>query len=407
MTSLQAGSIRLIAWLAFATFGFSQSASAGTRARDPYVPLESFADALFFIQQHYVDDVESSDLVYSAIQGMTIPLDVPSVYMSPDEYQRFREDTIGRYYGVGILTIIDDDAIRVEKVFANSPAERAGLLEGAVIAAIDGEFVTPENVQTLIDGIKGERGTLVHLKVRREGEADLLEFGVSRDRIRTPSVEWERLPEGLGWLRILQFQENTGREVRRALAALDQRKNPLRGLVLDLRANPGGFLDEAVAVADIFIEEGTIVTSRGRAVAETRQIAHAQGTRRDLPLVVLQDETSASAAEIVAAALQDHERATILGTTSYGKGSVQTTYEFADGSALKLTIARFYTPNGRTIQGMGVEPDVVVDRDDEPWIDENGLSVYSEGLDLSPMPAWVVDDAQMCAAVTTILQTPN
>ena len=398
---------RLVALLALATLGFAQGASAGTQARDPYVPLESFADALFFIQEHYVDEVESSDLVYNAIQGMTIPLDVPSVYMSPDEYQRFREDTIGRYYGVGILTIIDEATIRIEKVFGDSPAERAGLLKNDEIAGIDGEFVTSENVEMLIEGIKGERGTLVHLKVRREGEADLLEFAVSRDRIRTPSVEWERLPEGLGWVRILQFQENTGREVRRALATLDRRKDPLQGLVLDLRANPGGFLDEAVAVADIFIEEGTIVTSRGRAVAESRQTAHAQGTRGELPLVVLQDESSASAAEIVAAALQDHERATILGTTSYGKGSVQTTYEFADGSALKLTIARFYTPNGRTIQDMGVEPDVVVERDEEPWIDEEGHAVYAEGIDLTPMPGWVVDDAQMCAAVTTILQSRN
>jgi len=403
------GSDRLPTLLAVAalTVGLVQNAPAETRSRDPYVPLESFADALFFIQEHYVDDVESSDLVYNAIQGMTIPLDVPSVYMSPDEYQRFREDTIGRYYGVGILTVIDDATIRIEKVFADSPAERAGLLEGDEIAAIDGEPVTSENVELLIEGIKGERGSIVHLKVRREGEPALLEFGVSRDRIRTPSVEWERLPGGLGWVRILQFQENTGREVRRALAALDRRKNPLQGLVLDLRSNPGGFLDEAVAVADIFIEEGTIVTSRGRAVAEARQIAHAQGTRRDLPLAVLQDEASASAAEIVAAALQDHERATILGTTSFGKGSVQTTYEFGDGSALKLTIARFYTPNGRTIQDMGVEPDVIVERGEEPWVDEQGRSVYAEGVDLSPMPAWVVDDAQMCAAITTILQSQH
>lgn len=401
------GSNRLVALLALLVLGLAQGANAGTRVRDPYVPLESFADALFFIQEHYVDEVESSDLVYNAIQGMTLPLDVPSVYMSPEEYQRFREDTIGRYYGVGILTVIDEATIRVEKVFADSPAERAGLVRDDEIAAIDGEIVTTENVETLIEGIKGERGTLVHLKIRREGEDGLLEFGVSRDRIRTPSVESERLPEGLGWLRILQFQENTGREVRRALATLDRRKDPLQGLVLDLRANPGGFLDEAVAVADIFIEEGTIVTSRGRAVAESRQTAHPQGTRRELPLVVLQDETSASAAEIVAAALQDHERATILGTTSYGKGSVQTTYEFADGSALKLTIARFYTPNGRTIQDMGVEPDVVVERDEEPWIDEEGHAVYAEGIDLTPMPAWVTDDAQMCAAVTTILQSRN
>ena len=385
----------------------AMSWSAEARSRDPYVPLESFADALTYIQEFYVDDVDAAELVYHAIQGMTIGLDSPSIYMSPEEYQRFREDTIGRYYGVGILTRLDGATILVEKVFEDSPAERAGVLPGDRIAAIDGEWVTTENAEAAMDGIKGPRGTLVQLKIDREGEADMLEFAVARDRIRTPSVEWEQLPDGLGWLRIFQFQENTGREVRRALGAMDRRKHPLTGLVLDLRANPGGFLNEAVEVVDAFVEEGTIVTSRGRTVAESRQVAHQPGTRADLPLVVLQDGTSASAAEIVAGALQDHERAVVMGTTSYGKGSVQTTYEFADGSALKLTIARLYTPNGRTIQGNGVVPDVVVDQDEAPWVGENGQSVYAEGLDLSGMPGWVLEDSQMCAAVTTLLQARN
>ncbi len=377
---------------------------AQARERDPYVPLESLADALFYIQESYVDEVSSSQLLYHAIQGMTIGLDTPSVYMSPEEYQRFREDTIGRYYGIGVLTRIDGAAIVVEKVFANSPAERAGLLAADRIVSIDGTFVTSENIEVVADGIKGQRGTLVQLQVEREGEAGLLTLAVARDRIRTPSVESERLPGDLAWLRIFQFQENTGREVRRALASLDKRKAPLQGLVLDLRANPGGFLDEAVDVADAFIEDGVIVSSKGRAVPESRRLAHQPGSRGELPLVVLQDQSSASAAEIVSGALKDHGRATILGTTSYGKGSVQTTYEFADGSALKLTIARFYTPHGTTIQGTGVEPDVMVEADEAPWVDEQGMSVYAEGIDLSGQPDWVLEDPQMTAAVTTLLQ---
>ena len=377
---------------------------AQARTRDPYVPLESLADALFYIQESYVDEVSSSELLYHAIQGMTIGLDTPSVYMSPEEYQRFREDTIGRYYGIGVLTRIDGASIVVEKVFDNSPAERSGLRAGDHIVSIDGTFVTTENIQVVADGIKGQRGTLVQLQIKREGEEGLLTMGVARDRIRTPSVESEKLPGDIAWLRIFQFQENTSREVRRALASLDKRNAPLRGLVLDLRANPGGFLDEAVDVADAFIEDGVIVSSKGRAVPESRRIAHQPGSRGQIPLVVLQDQSSASAAEIVSGALKDHGRATIMGTTSYGKGSVQTTYEFADGSALKLTIARFYTPLGTTIQGTGVEPDVHVEVDEAPWVDDQGMSVYAEGLDLSAQPAWVLEDPQMTAAVTTLLQ---
>jgi carboxyl-terminal processing protease len=244
----------------------------------------------------------------------------------------------------------------------------------------------------------------VSLRVQRGDAEEYLDFEVARDRIRTPSVETERLGDGLAWVRILQFQENTGRELRRALASLDKRKQPLRGLVLDLRSNPGGFLDEAVEVVDVFLDGGTILTTRGRNIEERVHVARAPGSRAQLPLVVLQNQGSASAAEIVSGALQDHQRAPILGTTSYGKGSVQTTYEFADGSALKLTIARLYTPNDRTIQGTGVEPDVPVEEDEAPWVDPDGVSVYVEGLDLSAMPTWVLEDSQMCAAVTTLLQ---
>ena len=348
--------------------------------------------------------MSSAELIYDAIQGMTGSLDTPTVYMSPEEYQRFRDDTIGRYYGVGILTVLGDASITIEKVFDDSPARRAGLLAGDRIVAIDEEWVTSENVGEIVNAIKGPRGSMVALRVQRDDSEEYLDFQVARDRIRTPSVETERLGDGIAWVRILQFQENTGRELRRALAGLDRRNEPLLGLVLDLRNNPGGFLDEAVEVADVFLGGGTILTTRGRRVEERTHVARAPGTRADLPLVVLQNKGSASAAEIVSGALQDHERAEILGTTSYGKGSVQTTYEFADGSALKLTIARLYTPDDRTIQGTGVEPDVAVEEDEAPWVDEQGQSVYVQDLDLSPFADWVLEDPQMCAAVTTLMQ---
>jgi len=388
-------------------------AGANTEAKtppaDPYQHLETFSDALFFLQENYVDEVPVAQLLHGAIMGMTVGLDSPTIYMSPAEYARFKDDTIGRYYGVGILTIFDEGTIRIEKVFQDSPAARAGLLAGDRIVAIDGEAVTTENFELIIERIKGPRGTLVHFKVRRDSNDSVLEVDVARDRIRTPSVESERLPEDLAWIRILQFQERTGRELRRTLASLDKKGAPLAGLVLDLRSNPGGYLDEAAEVADVFLEDGDIVTTRGRAIQETTETAHHPGTRAHIPIVVLQNHGTASAAEIVAGALQDHGRATIVGTTSYGKGSVQTTYEFTDGSALKITIARYYTPSGRSIHGTGIEPDLVVpashELEEEP--DEAAESSPEPeplaGFDLGEMPAWVLEDPQMMAAITHLL----
>ena len=373
-------------------------AGAREKPRDPYQPVESFSDALYFIQKHYVDEIDEAQLIYDAIAGMTANLDTPSTYMSPTEYQRFRDDTIGRYYGIGILTRPDVDGVVIDRVFESSPAERSGVLAGDRIVQVDGMYLTAENRDELMQGVKGPRGTLVELALEREGEDDPRVVQVARDRIRTPSVEFERLPGDLGWLRIFQFQENTGREVRRALASLEGRQGDLTGLVLDMRSNPGGFLDEAVAVADVFLEEGTIVTTRGRFVEEASEDAHPPGTRVDLPVVVLQDRGTASAAEIVAGALQDHGRATIVGTRSFGKGSVQTTYEFADGSALKLTIARYYTPNLRSIHGTGIEPDVAVDRADDGEPGESD----PDGPDWSTMPDWVQLDLQLQTALALL-----
>jgi len=375
------------------------SAEAG----DPYLALESFSDVIYFIQQNYVDDIEAEALIHDAIRGMTDGLDMGTSYMSPDEYRRFREDTIGRYYGIGIITHATADAVLIDKVFEESPAERAGLLVGDRITTVDGVRITEENIELVMGGIKGPRGTFVRLVVHREGVDDTIHVEIPRDRIRTPSVESERLPRDVGWIRIFQFQENTGREVRRALAALEKGDGPLDSLILDLRLNPGGYLDEAVEVADVFLDDGVIVTTRGRAVQEATENAHQPGSRVDLPLVVLQNHGSASAAEIVAGALQDQQRATIVGTTSFGKGSVQTTYEFTDGSALKLTIARYYTPNGRSIHGTGIAPDIRVLPSGDVEIGDEAPTSDPFGVDLTDMPEWVQEDATVATAVQILL----
>ncbi len=393
---------RIVALALVAALSLAARPARGDPEDDPYAHLETFADALVFIQQSYVDELEVDELIHFAIRGMTLDLDLPSTYMSADDYARFRDDTIGRYYGVGIITFADDGAIAIDKVFEDSPADRSGLLAGDRIVAIDGEAVTTENIDQMMNRIKGPRGSLVRLEIRRDELDSPLEIEVARDRIRTPSVEVQRLPRDLAWIRILQFQEKTGREVRRALASLERGDDELRGLVLDLRTNPGGFLDEAAEVADVFLDEGTIVTTRGRAVGETTEVAHQPGTRGNLPVVVLQNGGTASAAEIVAGALQDHGRATIVGTTSFGKGSVQTTYEFSDGSALKLTIARYYTPSGRSIEGTGIDPDLFVENTEEDP-DADAPSSADGEPDLSDMPPWVLDDRQMRVAVGELL----
>lgn len=372
-------------------------------AGDPYLALESFSDVIYFIQQNYVDDIEAEALIHDAIRGMTDGLDMGTSYMSPDEYRRFREDTIGRYYGIGIITHATAEAVLIDKVFEESPAQRAGLLVGDRITTVDGVRITEENVEVVMGGIKGPRGTFVRLVVHREDVDDTIHVEIPRDRIRTPSVESERLPRDVGWIRVFQFQENTGREVRRALAALEKRDGPLQGLILDLRLNPGGYLDEAVEVTDVFLDEGVIVTTRGRAVQEATENAHQPGSRVELPLVILQNHGSASAAEIVAGALQDQQRATIVGTTSFGKGSVQTTYEFTDGSALKLTIARYYTPNGRSIHGTGIKPDIRVLPSGDVEIGDEAPTSDPFGVDLTEMPEWVQEDATVATAVQILL----
>ena len=359
---------------------------------EPYERLRVFAEALSLIESRYVDERTSDVLLYDAIGGLTQGLDDHSVFMDPERYREIREQTSGEYYGVGVSIDSNDGRILILQPLEGSPAEDAGLLPGDEIVAVDGVRIEEAGEDALLGKIKGRRGTVVVLTVQR-GEEEL-DFPVRRDQVRTRSVESRLADGGYGWVKLSRFQRRTADELRRAVTELrEENGGPLAGLVLDLRGNPGGYLNQAVAVADLWLADGVIVTTLGRQGKEPDGKARATGTDRDLSLVVLVDGHSASAAEIVAGALQDHGRALLAGYTTYGKGSVQQFFDLPDGSALKLTTARYYTPSGRSIHGSGIEPDLPLGRRGVP-----DPSV-EEALADQASPDWAEADVELRAAL--------
>lgn len=330
-----------------------------------YRALRIFSQVLAYVQESYVDPVEDEELIYGAIQGMLRDLDPHTTFLRPGEYQKLREDTAGEFGGLGIELEEEGASVRVTRVHEGGPAERAGLLANDQIVSVDGEPARQMSFSSLVKRVRGLPGTRVVLGVHREGWSAPHEIPLIRRQVRIPSVEGELLPGDVAHVRIRSFQERTDEELARVLEALRgpteaRRRRPFAGLVLDLRDNPGGLLEEGVKVADRFLRAGKIVRTAGR---DPRHIeehrAHPEDTEPDYPMTVLVNEGSASASEIVAGALQDHARARVVGTRTYGKGSVQTLYGLDNGAGLKLTIARYYTPSGRSIQDTGILPDIV------------------------------------------------
>jgi carboxyl-terminal processing protease len=360
--------LALVAALAvafFAGLGLDHAASAARRATaQPYRPLDVFSDVLAHVENSYVEEVDEKELVYGAIDGMMARLDPHSVFMRPDVYRQMRDETTGEFDGLGLEVTIRDGELTVVSPVVESPGERAGIRPGDRIVSIDG---APTKEMTLTDAIrrmKGTAGTKAVLEIMREGFGAPQKLTLVRDRIRTQSVDMRVLDADrrYAYVRVRAFQERTDRNLAKALdearAAL---QGQIRGLVLDLRNNPGGLLDQAVRVSDVFLSAGTIVTTagRGRRSVEVER-AREKDTEPPYPMIVLVNRGTASASEIVAGALQDHGRAVIMGTPTFGKGSVQTIIELEDGSGLKLTVARYYTPKNRSIQELGISPDVVV-----------------------------------------------
>jgi carboxyl-terminal processing protease len=310
------------------------------------------------VRSDYVRGVTPAELDRAAADGMVASLDPHSALLDAFEYESMRVNTSGHYSGVGIEVAERDGRIVIVAPIAGSPAERAGLRAGDVLVEVDGQAIPPGGIDTAIELMRGYVGSAVRLAVGREGEPEPLRFELERSDVQVRSVSAARLPGRYGYVRITHFSDGTPRELRRQLSDL-QVDVPLRGLVLDLRGNPGGVLESAVGVADEFLEAGLIVRAEGRAAGSSFELRATDGDLlRDAPLVVLVDHGSASGAEIVAGALRDHRRATLMGERTFGKGSVQTVIPLRDGQALKLTTSRYFTPSGVSIHERGIEPDV-------------------------------------------------
>jgi carboxyl-terminal processing protease len=360
----------LPALLALALLQGGRAAAAPRRdTTQPYRSLDVLAEVLAYVQNAYVDETKEKDLVHAAVEGMLQRLDPHSMLLRPEVYRAMRDETTGEFDGVGLEVSQEADAIVVVAPLADSPAERAGILAGDRIVAVDGIPTKEMPVGEATRRMKGAAGSQVVLTVERAGLREPRSFTLVRDHVRTTSVDWRLLDRGAGtvYVRIRTFQDRTDRELRQALeGARKEIGGPIQGLVLDLRNNPGGLLDQAVKVADRFLSKGVIVSTESRGKQPEVEQAHEKDTEPGYPVVLLVNRGSASASEIVAGALQDHGRAVVAGVKTYGKGSVQTIVELEDGSALKLTVARYFTPNHRSIQERGIVPDVLVEATDQP-----------------------------------------
>lgn len=322
-------------------------------------PLEQrrFQEVLGKVQRDYVDDVAPAALIDAAMRGMVSSLDPYSDYLDRREYEELRRAATGNYPGIGIEVVADGEVIKVLRPLADSPALRAGIRKNDVILRIDEEPVG-RDVVAAIEQMRGPPGSLVRLTLRRAGTDEIVNVALERARVAVQSVSAQPLQPGYGYVRIASFSETTPKEFEREVVTLKQ-SGPLRGVVLDLRNNPGGVLEGAVAVADALLDRGVIVSGVGRSAPSAFRMSATPGELlTGTAIAVLIDGSSASAAEILAGALKDHRRARLLGQRSYGKGSVQTVIPLADGHALKLTTARYATPSGALINGRGIEPDV-------------------------------------------------
>jgi len=343
-------------------------------SKQTYDNIEVFTNVLTLVQKNYVDPVTTKQLIDGAITGMLSALDPHSSYLPPDLYKELQVDTRGSFGGLGIEITTHNNVLTVVSPIEDTPAYRAGIKPGDEIIKIQDEFTKDMPLIEAVKKMRGAPGTKIHLSLRREGVPHLMEMTLTREVIKIKSVKYRMLEKGYGYLRITQFQERTDDDLRRGLTKLaKQSGGALSGLVLDLRNNPGGLLTQAVKVSNEFVDSGLVVYTDGRLESQKQKyFAHKGGSHTDFPMIVLVNAGSASASEIVAGCLQDHKRALVLGTQTFGKGSVQTILPLSENSAIRLTTARYYTPNGRSIQATGITPDVVVENTITPAKAEGG-----------------------------------
>ena len=337
------------------------SDSAAKEDDIPYENIKKFTDVLSLVQKYYVEPVDSKKLIYGSIKGMLSDLDPHSSFMPPEMFKEMQVETQGSFGGLGIEITIRDGVLTVVSPIEDTPAFKAGIKAGDRILKINDELSKNMTLMEAVRKMRGPKGTKITISIMREGLSELKEVEIIRDIIKIASVKSKSLAAGIGYIRLTQFQERTATDMIKKIDEL-KKDGPLKGLVLDLRNDPGGLLNQAVRVSDYFLKSGLIVYTNGRLKNQNmKYYAHDDGTEGDYPIVVLVNGGSASASEIVAGALQDHKRAVIMGTPSFGKGSVQTIIPLDDGAAIRLTTSLYYTPNGRSIQAKGIKPDIIVE----------------------------------------------
>lgn len=355
------------------------------KTSEVYKQLKLFGDVFEKTREKYVEEITDKELIESAIDGMLVSLDPHSSYLNEDDFKSMQIQTRGEFGGLGIEVTMENGFVKVVSPIDDTPAFRAGMQAGDYITHLDDDPVLGLSLSEAVEKMRGRVGTTLKLTVRREGEAEALEVNITRDIITINPVKDKLVGDNIAYVRITSFNQNTDRAVKDAVKKLKKEiKGDMLGLVLDLRNNPGGLLDQAIAVSDLFLDKGEIVSTRGRDEHDTKRDNATSGDVLDgKPIVVLINGGSASASEIVAGALQDHKRAILLGTKSFGKGSVQTVIPLPGHGAMRLTTARYYTPSGRSIQAKGIDPDIVVEQAKLETVEEKRFheSDYRDALD--------------------------
>jgi len=368
--------LALLIAVVFGTIGSGFYRNLSADGAETYKGLKLFSDVIGLVENNYVEPVDSKELIEKAIQGMVHGLDPHSSLLSPDDFKELQIDTQGEFTGIGVSITMKDGFVTVISPIEGTPAYKAGIKAGDKIIKVNGKATG--DLRQAVKMIRGPKGTEVVVTIVREEVKKPIDYKLIRDIIPVESVKAIVLKPGYGYIWITNFRDSTTDDLVSELEKLESNKMPLKGLILDLRDNPGGLLNQAIEVSDIFIEEGTILSIKGRREKNTQIYkATPNKVKRNYPIVLLINGGSASASEIVAGALQDQKRALILGTSSFGKGSVQSVEKLRDGYGLKLTIARYYTPSGRSIQAKGIQPDIIVKR---RFIDKEDMDDISDGL---------------------------
>ncbi len=354
--------VLILVSVVFGVYSVVSSATEKKKKDDLYRQVELFSDTLAIIQSEYVDEVEPKNMIYGALKGMLSSLDAHSQFMDLDAYNELKVDTEGKFGGIGIEITVKDGLLTIVTPIEDTPAWKAGLKTNDRIVKINNELTRDMTLTDAVKRLRGKAGEAVSITILRESEKKILEFKLVRDIIKINNIKAAKiLEDNIGYIRMVEFRENTAKDMDAALESLE--KQGMNALIVDLRNNPGGLLDSAVKVTEKFIDKDKmIVYTKGRRANQNMKfVSQLARPIVDVPMVILINEGSASGSEIMAGALQDHKRAIILGTKSFGKGSVQTVIPLSDGSALRLTTSKYFTPSGREIHGKGIVPDIVVE----------------------------------------------